>query len=203
MGLSTGSANHRRTDVEVRPRVVTAGLLTLADLVLFPTIVLAIFVARISDSYTLVGLTTAVATGGWLLARRLARGRTERAGRPVRLGIWCTGLGAVAFGTFGILGIQAGTRDATLLIAFFAAYAIVNFGAGLAGLPLLHVAGVGVPAEQRGFFPSGSFRALSMLALLAGVLIWSVLGLDAPGSYAILFLIAAAALAPPSVPWTS
>lgn len=173
-------------------------LLTLADTLLVPGLVLAFFVAQLTDSLRLIGLVPAIGAAAWflpqLVAASLVRGRRTLPG--------ATAAALVAAGAIGVLTSLAFGDNALdgdrFLRGFFVCYAIYAAAAGFAHIPTSEVISKAIPHDQGRLFLRQRALVSGLAAIVAGVVVRSVLRDDGPAfprDFALLFLLAAVALA--------
>lgn len=157
--------------------------------------VLPSFIRQLTDSTVLIGLATAIQTGGWLLpqliAGRWVRGRAREKrlivipcliGRPT---LWVT---AVIISLFG-----ARSPGLTLAV-FYVGFLLFSATDGLASVPWFDVFAKAIPIERRG-------RVIGTAQVLYGIIALGVSGaiayllgpksaLSFPDNYAMLFFLA-------------
>lgn len=170
--------------------IANGALLMLADTIIHPTIVLALFVSQISNSNLLVGLVPAIATGVWFLPQLFSAAIVQGRERQLPYAIWSNVVRTLAIGLFGALGFIIGDRNPSfLLVAFFVLYSIYNLAAGFANVPSVDVFARSVPGNRLGFFFGQRSLWGGVLGFMAGFLIQRVLSMhDAfPLNYALLF----------------
>lgn len=169
----------------------------LAETLIHPSIVLALFVSQITDSNVLIGLVPAMAAGLWFLPQLLGAAVTQGRERQLPLVFYGTLARTLIIGLLGTIGfLVSSDSPTTLLLWFFVLYAIYNLIGGFANVPTLELAARIVPANRRGlFFSQRSFWG-GILAFMAGFLVQGILGRaeDFPTNYALLFFAAFCAL---------
>lgn len=198
-------ADIKRTSVERRVEqrntvfgIANGALLMLADTLIHPTIVLAVFVSQITDSNLLVGLVPALSVGIWFLPQLFVAALVQGRQRTLPLAVWSTVIRTLSIGVLAALGFAYGDRNpSTLLVAFFVLYSIYNLTAGIANVPLVEVVGRTMPANRLGFFFGQRSLWGGILGFLAGFMIDRILSAESafPLSYALLFMAAFCALA--------
>jgi hypothetical protein len=176
----------------------SGALLVLADTLIFPTIVLALFVSHLTDSPLAIGLVPAIGAGVWFLpqfgASLILRGRRRHL--P-----WATGASAVRAAAIALLayvGYRADSMgDERLLRSFFICYIAYSLAAGFASVPSGSVIAKAIGTDRRRVFFSQRNLWGGAFALGAGLVIRQVLGPDGsdfPRNYTYLFIAAAIAL---------
>ena len=177
---------------------VTGGALTaLAGALLYPSIVLALFVSGFTGSLATVGWVVALGTLLWVLPSLLAR--NALAGR--RKLPWLLGASLVRLAAVGLLAFVASSvdrlSDGQVLRTFFVCYATYALAGGLAARLSADVAVRAVDPHRLGGY-LGQRALLALLAAFAtGLLVARVLGdegLDGAAGYTVLFVAAAIAL---------
>ncbi|TVR70782.1 MAG: MFS transporter [Sphaerobacteraceae bacterium] len=169
----------------------------LAETLIHPSIVLALFVSQISDSNLLIGLVPAMAAGLWFLPQLFGAALTQGRARQLPFAFYGTLLRTLVIGLLGVIGFLVGSDEpSTLLIWFFVLYAIYNLAGGFTNVPMLELSARVIPANRRGlFFSQRSFWG-GILGFMAGFLIQGILSQteDFPANYALLFFAAFCAL---------
>jgi MFS family permease len=170
----------------------------LADTLIHPTIVLALFVSQISDSNLLVGLVPAIAAGVWFLPQLLAAAVTHGRARQLPYVFASTLVRTLAIGALGVMGFLVSAEEPSdLLLWFFVLYAIYNLASGFANVPTLELSARLIPANRRGlYFSQRSFWG-GILGFMAGFLVQGILDRtdDFPLNFALLFFASFCALA--------
>jgi MFS family permease len=192
-GLTPEAALHARRNY--RYGVMNGVVFGLAEAIIAPGLVLALFVNRLGGPNVLVGLIPAILAGGWFLPQLLVAGRVQGMRRVMPL---YRRAGAVRFVALVVLAIATfalADYPALLLAAFFTCFSVYAFSGGITGLPWIEIVGKVISPRRRGsFFSMRSFWG-GVLALLASGAISAVLsekfsGLTFPYNFALLFLIA-------------
>jgi MFS family permease len=177
--------------------VGNGSLSLLAETLIHPTIVLALFVSQITDSNVLVGLVPAMAAGLWFLPQLVGAAVTQGRERQLPFVFYGTLTRTFVIGLLGAVGFLVGSDEPSgLLLWFFVLYAIYNLAGGFANVPSLELSARLIPANRRGlFFSQRSFWG-GILGFMAGFLVQGILGqADAfPANYALLFFAAFCAL---------
>ena len=165
---------------------------SLAEVLIFPPIVLAFFVGQLTDSYVAVGLVSAVAVGLWALARVPAAlvVAVQRRKQPWALaGILVRG---AAVGLLALVSFR-GDGGEGLLRSFFICFVAYAVASGFASVPTEALTAKAVPNATRARFYRR--RALwGIVAAVIGALVVAQLFRDGgptfPRQYALIFLAA-------------
>jgi MFS family permease len=169
----------------------------LAETLIHPSIVLALFVSQITDSNLLVGLVPAMAAGLWFLPQLAGAAITQGRDRQLPFVFYGTLTRTLVIGLLGVIGFLVGSdQPSGLLLWFFVLYAIYNLAGGFSNVPMLELSARLVPANRRGlFFSQRSFWG-GILGFMAGFLVQAILGQTDtfPTNYALLFFAAFLAL---------
>jgi len=173
--------------------IAYGAMLMLGHTLIHPVIVLAFFVSLISDSYVLVGLVPALATG--LVAFPLLLGAGSAPGRAGRLtvGVWASIFRAAAIGLLGAVSFALGDgTPPALLVTFFVVYALYNLASGFANTPMVDLTAYSFSGERLGLVFGQRNLWGAVLGVMVGYTIARLLGGsdDIPASVAILFLLA-------------
>ncbi len=192
------SSDRRGLALNVLLAIASGALLTLAETLVLPTLVLAVFVGQLTNSYAAVGAVAALASGLWWPARLLATAITAQRRRKLP---WATGAALVRTAAMALLAYvayEASGDDARLLRAFFVCYVAYLIGGAFAAGPTTEAVAKAVSSDQRGRV----FRQRSLwggvLGVVAGLVVARLLGGDGPGfprGHALLFVAAAVCLA--------
>ncbi len=170
----------------------------LAETLIHPSIVLALFVSQISDSNLLVGLVPAMAAGLWFLPQLVGAAVTQGRERQLPFVFYGTLVRTLVIGLLGVIGFLVSSDEPSgLLLWFFVLYAIYNLAGGFSNVPMLELSARVIPANRRGmYFSQRSFWG-GILGFMAGFLIQGILGQTDgfPTNYALLFFAAFLALA--------
>jgi hypothetical protein len=177
--------------------VVIAALSGFADALLLPSVVVAVFIARISDSNKLVALVPVVAALSWALPGAIAGSAIANRAQTVALAVTSAALRAAAMGLLAF--VSAGRVDGSakrLLITFFILYGLVGCASGFATLVGQRLPGRIATNGVRGRLVRWQALAGTVAAVLAAVLVRRVLvhGPAFPREYLYLFFIAFIAL---------
>jgi MFS family permease len=169
----------------------------LAETLIHPSIVLALFVSQITDSNILVGLVPAMAAGLWFLPQLIGAAITQGRERQLPFVFHSTLIRTLIIGLLGVIGFLVGSEEpSSLLLWFFVLYTIYNLVGGFANVPTLELSARIIPATRRGlFFSQRSFWG-GILGFMAGFLIQGILGQTDtfPTNFALLFFAAFCAL---------
>lgn len=179
--------------------IAGAALLALADTLVQATLILPVFVARLTDSNTLVGMVPALGIGVWGLVRLPAATITQ--GRRRQLP-WATTAALVRMAAMGLLAyvaLDVGTGDdPRLLRAFFICYGAYAVAGGFAAVPAVAVIAKTISDDGRVQFFRQRTVWSAVLAIVAGVVAARLLGDAGPGlprGFALLFLASTVCLA--------
>lgn len=179
--------------------IASGALFGLADTLLFPSLILALFVAQLTHSYLLLGLIPAIGAGVWFLPQLLAAGLVQ--GRQRKLP-WATAASIIRFAAIALLayvGLRAGSlNNAGLLRSFFICYVAYSLAAGFAAVPAGEAVAKAIAHEQRPLFLRQRVLWGAILGLAGGFVVHQVLGargLTFPRPFALIFFAAAVALA--------
>jgi hypothetical protein len=165
-----------------------------------PATVVPNFIARISGSDLVVGLFSAIASGGWFLPQLLGAGWVQS--RPYKRPMY---IATTATRTVGwvlalpLTYLLAGRHPTAALVGFLFCYSLDAFGGGLAGPAFLDIVAKTVPASRLGgFFANRAFWG-GLGAIGAAMLVRSILGARGPSfptNYCLLFGLALATFLP-------
>ncbi len=177
--------------------VAIAALSGFADALLLPSVVVAAFVARVSDSNKLVALIPVVAALSWALPGAIAGSAIANRTRTVALAVTSAALRAFTMGLLAF--VSAGRVDGSakrLLIAFFMLYGLVGCASGFATLVGQRLPGRITTNGVRGRLVRWQALAGAVATVLAALLVRRVLthGPVFPRDYLYLFFIACIAL---------
>jgi hypothetical protein len=177
--------------------VAIAALSGFADALLLPSVVIAAFVARISDSNKLVALVPVVAALSWALPGAIAGSAIANRARAVAMAMTSAALRAAAMGLLALA--CAGKVDGSarrLLTTFFVLYGLVGCASGFATLASQRLPARIATNGVRGRLVRWQALAGTVAALLAALLVRRVLvhGPAFPRAYLYLFFIACIAL---------
>ena len=191
------SSDQRGLSLNVFLGVAGGSLATLAETMILPTIVLAFFVGRLTDSYVDVGLVPALGIGLWALARLPATVLISPRRRKLPWAIGAALVRAAATGLLAIVSFRAGEgSEPQLLRAFFICYAAYSLAAGFASVPIASVVARAMPHEGRSVFFQQRTLWGGVMGLVAGLVIVQLLGEGGPAphrDYALIFLAATVA----------
>lgn len=191
------STDRRGTSLNFALGVAHGALLTLADTLLFPTIVLTMFVAQLTGDPVKIALVPVLGTSVWLLPQVLVSSVPWKS----RVLPWATGAAIVQTAAIALLayvGYRANMNNGERLRSFFLCYAAYNFAAGLASAPTRELLAKSIPRDRRAIFFAQRSLWGSVLALVAGVVVHSLFGSRGPAfprNFTSLFATAAGALA--------
>ncbi|MDI3339297.1 MAG: MFS transporter [Sphaerobacter sp.] len=178
--------------------IANGALRMLGETLIYPTMVLALFVSQLTRSNLLVGLVPVLASTVWLLPQIDAATGEPGRSRGLAQGVWASAVSAAALGVLGMPALVVGAgRPSVLLVTFFLTYTIHSLATGFAHVPLGDVLARAVPVDRLGVFFSQRNLWGGLLGILAGFLIYRVLSRlgTFPANYALLFVLAGASLA--------
>jgi MFS family permease len=162
-----------------------------------PTTVIASFVAALTGSTVWVGGLSTVLTVAAALPQLFVARLVEPRPRKMPFLLLAIYLRVASWALLAWLIYAIGDSDPELLAwALVGLLAIFYAGGGLGNIPYTDIIGKVIPASRRGTFFGGKEALAGPLAVGAALLARSVLaGVEYPDSYALLFGLAAAALA--------
>ncbi|MEJ7763784.1 MAG: hypothetical protein WKF80_13415 [Thermomicrobiales bacterium] len=175
---------------------VAAGLAALANALLAPTLLLAVFVAQLTNSYVLVGVAAAIGAAGFsvgsLVARWAVRGRRKL---PWLVGASLVRVAAIALLAFVVADADR-LDDDQILQAFFICYTAYVVAAGFGASLATDVATRAVAHGQASRFFMVRGAVAGVVSLIAAWLVWVRFegGFNFPDNYVALFTVAAVAL---------
>jgi hypothetical protein len=177
--------------------VAIAALSGFADALLLPSVIIAAFVARVSDSNKLVALIPVVAALSWALPGAIAGSAIANRIQTVALAATSAALRAAAIGLLALA--SAGQADGSakrLLTTFFVLYGLVGCASGFATLAGQRLPGRIATNGVRGRLTRWQALAGAVATVLAALLARRVLvhGPAFPRAYLYLFFIACIAL---------
>ncbi len=189
-GLSPEAALHARRNF--RLGVANGIIYGLADSLIAPSFVLALFVNRLGAPNILVGLIHAILTGGGFLPQLLVASRVQAQPRVIH---WYRRISVIRVAALLLLTLATLTLSASpglLIGVFFLFYSIYAFAGGVSGIPWLEIISKVISPRRRGSFFSlrsfwGGVLALLASGLVAAVLSERVSGLSFPFNYALIF----------------
>lgn len=192
------SSDHRGQTTSFMSGLVATSLAALADALLAPTLLLAVFVSQLTDSYVVVGLVPALGASLFFLPAILVasslRGRRKL---PWLLGASLVRVAAIALLAY-IVSQAERLTDTQILQSFFICYATYTLASGFAMTLSTDIVARAVARNHRGGFFSLRNLISGAVALLAGFLVIGQLGDDGsafPDNYGALFIAAAVTLA--------
>jgi hypothetical protein len=168
-----------------------------ADALLLPAVVVAAFVARVSDSNILIALVPVVAALSWALPGAILGSAIANRTRIIALAVGSATLRALAMGLLALVG--AARADGTakrLLITFFVLYGIVGCASGVATLVGQRLPGRIATSGVRGRLVRWQALAGGGASVFAALLVRRILvhGPAFPRQYLYLFFVACIAL---------
>jgi hypothetical protein len=178
--------------------VAHGALLTLAETLLFPTIILVVFVAQLTDDPVRIALVPIIGTTVWLLPQIVLSSFQSRSRHQLP---WASGASIVQTAAIVLLayvGYRADMDTAQRLRSFFICYVVYNLAAGLACVPSRELFAKTIPPERRaGFFAQRQLWGV-LFGLAAGMVCRGLFGSHGPAfprNFNSLFVAAAGALA--------
>lgn len=165
-----------------------------------PSTVIPTFVSELTNSAPLIGLTSTLQSGGWLLPQLFAASYVSHRERKKPFIVWPAALGRPL-----LLVLSAATyflgqdNRIALLIVLYLSYLGLWLSDGLASVPWFDVLAKAIPGRRRGRYLATSQVVGGVLAIGAGALVKRILdphvGLVYPQNYALLFLLASVFMA--------
>ncbi|MHB8647215.1 MAG: MFS transporter [Thermomicrobiales bacterium] len=177
--------------------VAIAALNGFADALLLPAVVVAAFVARVSDSNILVALVPVVAALAWGLPGAILGSAIANRTRLITMAVTSATLRALTMGLLALVGAgRAGGTAKGLLVTFFVLYGMVGCASGFAMLVGQRLPGRIATNGVRGRLVRWQALAATGASVLAALLVRRVLvyGPVFPREYLYLFFIAFIAL---------
>lgn len=178
--------------------VAHGALLMLAETLLFPTIILTLFVAQLTTDPMRIALVPVIGTSVWLLPQIFLSGLMLKSRRQLP---WATGAALIQTAAIVLLayvGYRADMNDDQRLRSFFLCYVVFSLAGGLASVASRELVSRATPRDRRHVILV--LRALggTVLAVVAGFSMRGLFGPDGPAfprNFTSLFAMAAAALA--------
>ncbi|MHB0875518.1 MAG: MFS transporter [Anaerolineae bacterium] len=177
--------------------VANGAIYAVAEALQDPTLVLSVFISRLTGSVILVGLLMPLCIGGWYLPQLLFSGRVQAS--PTKMRYYHSSGVARVLANTGLVVVALWVRQPGLLAALvFLLIAANALSGGLSGLAFTNTVGKVIPSRRRGrFFGLRAFFGGMLVfvgSLLARHLLTEPPGLAFPTNYAVIFGIAAAAV---------
>ena len=177
--------------------VANGAIFALAEALQDPTLVLSVFIHRLTGSSLLVGLLMPLSVGGWYLPQLLLSGRVQASPRKMPY-YRSSGVGRIV-ANVGLALSALLVRDPRLLVLLlFLMVATNTLSGGMSGLAFTSIVGKVIPSRRRGrFFALRLFIGGALVfagSLLARRLLAEPPGFAFPINYAVLFGISAAAV---------
>jgi hypothetical protein len=177
--------------------VANGAIYAVAEAMQDASLVLSVFISRLTGSVLLVGLLMPISIGGWYLPQLLFSGRMQAA--PRKMPFYRTSGVARVLANAGLVVAALWVRQPGLLAAMvFLCIASNALAGGLSGLAFTNTVGKVIPSRRRGryFGLRAFFGGILVFAssLLARHLLTEPAGLAFPRNYAVIFAIAAAAV---------
>jgi len=192
-----GSATHREA-VGKRNFILLAtdGILFFAAFAFIePNAVLPAFVGSLTGSGIVIGLVTAVRSGGWLLPQLFAANYIEQQPRKKPILLRYGLISRLAVIVLALVTYYSGADNPTAtLVVFFFLFLTFNICEGVGTVAWVDIVAATIPAAKRGALFSAMQFFGNLLGLGAGLLVRSVLsnrGILFPQNYGILFALAA------------
>jgi hypothetical protein len=177
--------------------VAIAALSGFADALLLPAVVVAAFVARVSNSNILVALVPVVAALSWALPGAILGSAIANRTRIIALAVTSATVRALAMGLLAFAGAaRAGGSAKQLLVIFFVLYGMVGCASGFATLVGQRLPGRIATNGVRGRLVRWQALAGTAASALAALLVRRILmhGPVFPREYLYLFFVACIAL---------
>lgn len=185
--------------------VINGALFRVGDVFVDTQMVLTWFLSQLGTSNVLIGLVSPLRFGGSFLLQMLAAGYVER--KPYKLPFYrlISIFRSASLLVFAAIVALLPAHSPWLLWAFFIMLTLFSLGAGLVGIPFMDVVGKVVPPRRRGAFFGQRMFWGGILALgsssLVGLLLAEPGGLHFPLNVAVLFFLAAVAMAVTAWSW--
>jgi hypothetical protein len=180
------------------PAVFLAGILiTIAETLLHPTIVLVFFASELTDSLRTIGYVVTVGLLGWYLPQVLAPWLTGGSGRQLP---WALGASIIRSASAIFLAYSAYRTDVTddqRLRSFFICYGAYSLASGFVQLPMSELISRSVPGQHRERLIQQRNLWGGLLAIGVALFVRHTLGTAGPGfprNVALLYIAAAAAV---------
>jgi hypothetical protein len=178
--------------------VGNGALQILADTLIHPTLILVLFAAELTDSYPLIGLVPALATGLWWLPQLVGQAIVQGRRRQMPWAVAASLVRAASIGLIGYIAYKAENYDNDELFrSFLICYAAYNIAGGFAALPSNELITKGIASERRALFIQQRNLWGIALGVAAGFVVREVLGdsgPDFPKNFGLIFLASAVAL---------
>ncbi len=190
------SFDRRGAGVNALLATAAGGLAALADTLLLPSIILALFAGQLTDSFVAIGVIAALGAGFWVLGRIPA---TLLVAPRRRKQPWALGASLVRVAALGLLtlvafraggGQVAGEGMMRVLYVCFGAFSLAS---GFASVPVEGLVAKAAPVARRDAFYRQRSLVAGVGALVGALIAAKVLGPDGPGfprQFALLFLAA-------------
>jgi MFS family permease len=191
------SVDRRGTALSFVLGAAHGALLTLADTLLFPTLVLSLFVAQLTNDPVRIALVPVIGTTAWLLPPVLLGPLLERSRRQSPWAVGAAVVQTAAIVLLAYVGYRSDLSDQQRLRSFYICYLAFSLASGLASVPSRALITRAIAADRRRQYVRQRNLWGAVLAIGAGIVVRSELGKDGPDfprNFAYLFVAAAAAL---------
>ncbi len=187
------STDRRGAGLNALLATAAGGLAALADTLLLPTIVLALFAGQLTDSFVAIGVVAALGAGFWVLGRIPATllVPARRRKQPWALGASLVRVAALGLLTLVAFRAQAGGEG--MLRVLYVCFGAYSLASGFASVPIEGLVAKTAPVARRDAFYRQRTLMAGAGALVGALIAAKVLGPDGPGfprQFALLFLAA-------------
>lgn len=163
-----------------------------------PTTVLPSFISQLTDSAPLIGLSSTIQTGAWLLPQLMAASFLADKARKKPYLLLFAALGRPVFWLLaGVLFLAGDGAPALILALLFLGLAVFSGTDALASVAWFDILGKAIPPARRGRLVGAGQVLSGLLTVGAGVVVNTVLGPQGPpfpNNYALLFFLAGLSL---------
>lgn len=200
-----GFERDRNADMGITERrnmlngVVHGAFFHMASAFADPYVIVPLFLSGFTKSRVLIGLVVSLAEAAAILPQVAVASRLRAhpdSARPLMLvGIWSR---CAVWGALAVLALVTPNPSIWALLLFAAGLMIYALGGGLAVLPFKHVITETIEPTHRSTFFGLRLIIGGILAMIAGLLVRTILGTEAlawPQNYAVLFFLSFASLA--------
>jgi hypothetical protein len=165
----------------------------LGETLIDPTLVIAAFISRLSDSALWVGLILPLLDGSWFLPQLYVSGYLQSQPRKLTFYRYTAVVRGLAW-----IGVTASVffigHPSLLLAVFFLALTIAAIGSGFSGLSFLEIVSKTIPPKARGWFFAWRLTIAGVMGVGASAAVQWILGpaspLSFPNNFGLLFLAA-------------
>jgi hypothetical protein len=180
------------------PAAFFAGvLITLAETLLHPLILLVYFVSQLTSSLQSVAMVIVVGFGAWALPQIVWPWLYRATSRQLPWALSAMTVRTAAAILLAYTAYRTGVSDEQRLRAFFICYLAYSLSAGIAHVPVTMLLARGVPSSARGRLVQQQVLWAGIAAVVAAVVVRETLGPTGPGfprHLALVFVAAATSL---------